>query len=533
MLNCVNYFAQSVNVFTFAIEEPRKYLIFTKSHSSTKITNLHPQRLISTPTSMRFFTFATVTACLLININLLAQTKLPEACKASPFKDIIKPDKPITGKKKALILLVDFQDVKMQPAHDRNFFDKICNRPGLNEPPYVGSVHDYFLDASRGQFDLSFDVVGPITMPNKLAYYGQNNPYLTDRKDIHCGEMIAQACTMADSQVDFKNYDWDDDGEIEMVFVIYAGHGENNSSDTNTIWPKQFNLLQSDFQNTLTLDGVKINTFACSCELNGEKGYEPTGIAAICHEFSHCFGLPDLYDPYGNFPTLGYWDLMDMGMYNQQGYCPAGYSAYERWYSGWLEPIELTEECEVLNLKPLSQGGEAYVIYNDANRNEFLMLENRQLSGWDSALPDHGLLITRINYDPQVWASNGVNSDYSHHCIKIFAADNDLEDNAGDTFRLPFNGEFSDTSYPSARTFFANTDGEKKFHKPIYDIRENSDGTVSFSFMKRSGIDELTADELAQIRDIFTLSGVRLSSLPEKGIVIVRLADGRVCKIAR
>jgi hypothetical protein len=72
---------------------------------------------------------------------------------------------------------------------------------------------------------------------------------------------------------------------------------------------------------------------------------------------------------------------MCLGSYNEDSCVPAGYTSYERWFSGWLTPVELNAPVTVTNMKPLTQKAEAYVIYNDAKEKgingEYYLLENR------------------------------------------------------------------------------------------------------------------------------------------------------------
>lgn len=220
--------------------------------------------------------------------------------------------------------------------------------------------------------------------------------------------MVAEACKLADATVNFKDYDWDGDGEVDQIFVLYAGHGEASWDDEDTIWPHAW-TLEDAADITLTLDGVRINSYACSCELGSDGKID--GIGTICHEFSHCFGLMDMYDTSysGNFGMCS-WSLMDSGGYNSNGFVPAGYTSFEKMSVGWKQPIEMTGDMEVQNLKPYSDGGEAYILYNEANRNEFFLLENRQNVGWDEGLEDNGLLAIHVDYDAGVWAYNEVNT---------------------------------------------------------------------------------------------------------------------------
>lgn len=451
---------------------------------------------------------------------------------------IVKPVDPVVGQKRGVIILVEFPDRKFTVENPGSWADSIANASGYSKGAYRGCVSDYFRDQSRGLLSLSFDVAGPVSMPKPLAYYGEKTPF---RPDAHAGEMIAEACRMASAIVDFRDYDWDGDGEVEMVFVIYAGYGEHVSHDTNLIWPKQGTLTLSDWGKPLELNGTIVDTFACSCELNGASGSEPAGIGAICHEFSHCFGLPDLYDKYGIGFGMGDWSLMDTGMYNADGYLPAGFTAYERWYSGWMDIIELKEPVCIRGMKPLSAGGEAYMVRNDAHPDEFYILENRQPVGWDAALPGAGLLITHVDYDPAEWRFNSVNSDDRHPRYYAVAADGrrDEETMAGDPFPCGGNTSFTDFTFPRAKLYNPSSDGRNLLGKPISGIRQNPDGTVDFDFMSADASVLQGTVSGAQV-DVYSPLGVLygrnisrndLSAFSGKGLLILVDADGRAEKI--
>lgn len=201
---------------------------------------------------------------------------------------------PMEGKKKGLVILVNFKDVKMQTKNPHETFYRYMNEEGYRENGQYGSVRDYFLSQSYGKFDFSFDVVGPVTLPNSMSYYGENrNGY-----DLRAGEMALDACKLAKDSVNFSDYDWDGDGEAEQIFVVYAGYAESNGAPANTVWPHQSYVQERDGSN-LVIDGTVVGKYACSSELTGTRGTVLSGIGTMCHEFSHCFGLPDFYDTYG------------------------------------------------------------------------------------------------------------------------------------------------------------------------------------------------------------------------------------------
>lgn len=396
----------------------------------------------------------------------------------------------VTGQRKGLVLLVNFKDKSMRSNNTREAFDDMFNKEGYTGNGNNGSVHDYFYDQSYGKFDLTFDVIGPVTVSERMSYYGGNN-YLGS--DSNPAAMVYEACKLADDEVNFADYDWDGDGEVDQVFVIYAGYSEAVGASSDCIWPHEWTLTSANLR--LTLDGVKINTYGCSSELTGTSGTKMDGIGTACHEFSHCMGLPDLYDTSDTGTNYGMdiWSLMDYGCYGGDGYRPVGYTSYERMVSGWLEPTVLNEPATITGMKSLMDKEEAYIIYNDKYDAEYFLLENRQLTNWDKSLPNSGMLVIHVDYDAISWASNVVNNTKNRQRCMVIAADNSYYGknsfSADNTDGDPYPGtsgntQLTDTSKPAAALYRYNTDGRKFMGKPITNIAEDyKTGDVSFDFM--------------------------------------------------
>ena len=407
------------------------------------------------------------------------------------------------GKKKGVIILVNFKDIAFQANHTNELYQKIANEPGYSEGKFKGSISDYFKAQSGNQFELDFDVVGPVTVSKNAKYYGENDD---NDNDMHPGEMICEAVELAKNMVsDWHQYDWDNDGKVDQVYIIYAGKGAADSDDENTIWPHAYDLYSSNYYGDGTgpvtvAEGLQVNTYACGCEVDGDNMIE--GIGTICHEFSHCLGYPDFYDiDYSGGQGMGSWDLMDSGNYNGGGYQPAGYTSYERWLAGWLTPIELDSvDVNVTNMKSLQNGGESYVIYNKGNKNEFLMLENRQRDNWDASLPDAGLLIVHCDYDKKAWDENGPNDDPDHQRMVVVPADGRYQygkymgqtyaTEEGDVFPQEdvdaFNKNFKAydmISKKAAKFFTKNTNGTFWIDSSVEGITQNEDGSISFNYV--------------------------------------------------
>lgn len=397
------------------------------------------------------------------------------------------------GVKKGLVVLVDFKNKKFADGHDLEYYKNVINGKDFSdeEEGYVGSVRDYFLAQSNGQFELDFDVVGPVTMSKNYGYYGNDGAYQKDEKVY---EMIKEACDGIQDKVNLKDYDWDGDGEADQVFFLYAGLGQASGGSAGTVWPHESELRYWPC-GVLSYSTGKINTYACANELQpetqGSSRYISAGIGTICHEFSHCLGFADMYDTTGGGGYgMSVFDVMDQGSYNGNGFVPCNYTAFERIYAGWVEAIELIDPATVKDMKSVSDYGRPFIMYNYKNTNEYFLLENRQNTGWDEGLyGSNGLLIVHVNYVPSRWANNSVNSSAEKiQCCTVVNADGSRENTQyslqGDLYPyevkgVTMNDEFTDESEPAAKLYTKNSDNSYALGIPITQIKR-SKGSVSF-----------------------------------------------------
>ena len=384
-----------------------------------------------------------------------------------------------TGTKRGLVILMEFPNQTFKTEHNQAFYNNLCNKVGFtyNEGMgHNGSVHDYFSAQSNGLFDLEFDVAGPYMANNNYDYYGKNTPY----KDYNVSALVREAVTAAKNDgVNFTSYDWDGDNYVDQVFILYAGDNEAYAgSDPNTIWPHESSIYRMSVGN-----GKYVQTYACASEMTSTL---PNGIGTFCHEFTHCLGIMDMYDSDyegsgGDAYGMGHWDTMAGGCDNNYGYTPAGYTSYEKWQCGWLAPTVLTGIQDITEMKALSESGEAYIIYNQGNSNEYYLLENRQKTGWDASLPAAGLLILHVDYDYSAWHSNDININPEHQRLTIFHADNTNGDYDEATDPYPYRkvNSLTNESTPAATVFNKNSDGSNYMNYPICQI-QMTDGLISF-----------------------------------------------------
>ncbi len=400
------------------------------------------------------------------------------------------------GSVNVAVLLVEYSDVKF--TFSKELVSDVLNKKDYEGYEYgsirsIGSAKDYFIDQSGGMFEPNFIVTDIVTLPNKMAYYGAND---SSGNDVRVGRMIADGLAAADANFDFSIFDNDGDGDAEFVYCIYAGFGESYAgNDENTVWPMSSELRYSVGRKTH--DGVRFNLFACSSEIALTEedaeyyGKALNGIGLVCHEFSHCLGLPDVYDvDYGGGSTFNYWDLMDSGNYSAEGYVPVGYSAYQRDFMGW-RPLVTLEEKGDYSMKPLTSGGNGYKFVNEANSDEYYIFENRKQEGWDTYLFGNGMLITHVDYSKTAWDNNEVNTNTSRLRYELIPADNEIlvfdgtnGAAAGESFRGDIwpgptgNTSFTDTSLPAAKWYTGGAVGNL-----LTGINLEND-IITFSFMR-------------------------------------------------
>lgn len=456
---------------------------------------------------------------------------------------------PATGSPKVPVLLVSFANKEFSVAEDdsavRAYYDLYCNgtRNGQNYRGHgsYGSIRDYFIAQSDSLFQPEFVVIGPVRLDQGYDYYGKNSG---NSIDIYYSKFRDEAVRKAVEQF---NVDWlglfdnRNKNQVDMVFFLFAGLGEANGGDENTIWPK-------DVGSSTTINKIRFASSACCNELRvtdtdslgNITATAADGIGIMCHELSHAMGLPDFYDTVGNGFGMDIWSVMDYGEYCSNGYCPVAYTAYERDFMGWRPLIPLTD-AGVYEMAPISAGGMAYKVTNDQNPDEYYILENRQKRGWDVSLGNlgHGMMVTHVDYKSNLWNANDVNVDSAHQHMTIIAANNryvgtTISRNmdewlltwSGNLYPFEQNDSLTDFSTPPSAVFTTN----RLMHKPIYDIQENAEtGMVRFSYLTKNptGAEAvMPAQERRADHRIYDLSGRRLGkALPRKGIYI---QDGKV-----
>ena len=186
----------------------------------------------------------------------------------------------------------------------------------------------------------------------------------------------------------------------------------------------------------------------------------------------------------------GEWDIMSGGSYLNNGITPAGYNAFERYVLGFATPAEINAEGNY-TLNPFDTSNECLILQS-GTQDELFFIENRQLQGWDSYLPGHGMLVWRADLsDSYVWENNLVNvtPDNMHFELLNAAPGRSLE-----TAYAPFpgNGNICDLTTDAQPALVSS----KRTYEPfnLYDITESADGVISFEATKELKYKRLTED---------------------------------------
>ena len=449
------------------------------------------------------------------------RSRLPRREEENPT-----PQVPTLGSPRIPIILVNYTDVHFIDENPVSTFE---NQFNLKE---YSSLH-YFESQSRGKFSPRFDILGPVNLPQDRAFYGTNKYVYGQEVDTQLGTMIYDACTGL-PDVDFSNYDNDDDGYVDVVVVLFAGVGEAQAWRTvpESVWPCQWDMQESldwgcSTVGPFELNGVTIDKYAVFNELEGSNDYSTTidGVGTFCHEFGHCLGLPDFYSTVGGgIYGMNAWDIMDVGCYLDNAHRPCGYTSYERHFMGWMDLIEPEENTQYFMLPLNTDDGTAVKVTNDANADEYYLLDYRAKTGWDEFLPAEGIMILHVDYDKTAWDENTPNNNRNHPRMSLIPADNVLSSytNRYDLWPQGDLDSLTNNSIPPAMVYTGGF-----MNKPITGMTV-ADGVASFWYMK-SNVNpyDVNRDGEVNIADVSTLIDAILDNQGDPAIFDVN-HDGEV-----
>ena len=441
---------------------------------------------------------------------------------------------PTSGRPHTLVILVEYQDYRFNVDNPLEYFEDFLNGDEFRRDDATGSVRQYYIENSMGQFQPTFDVYGPVLLKNNRKYYGGGD-------ERYAYQMVTESVAALDDSVDFSIYDHNEDGYVDNVYIIYADTGQADGGGADAVWPYSWELESEGVY--LVADGVKFNSYGCSNEITPRR--KMAGIGTFTHEFGHVLGLPDLYNTVNSYDmtTPTSWSVMDNGNYLNDSRTPCNFSSFERYSLGWLSPEEILCSGDY-SLGPLPATNKAYIMTTEANTDEFYIADYRVQEGWDTALPSEGMLFWHVQFVQRVWDENEVNNNMYHQFVELVRADDMAQSNSlmGD----PFPGHFGITEFvfggkPSlqawdgsqlnvtALTDIREEEGEVKFHAQLSE--ERGESGIGDLIGEESGfrVDGRTIISITVDSPVFDIFGRKVASLvPGKsvslspGIYIIR-----------
>lgn len=351
---------------------------------------------------------------------------IPPANISNTFRRVVDKrqnvgNTPVVGERHALVILMQYQDVKFKCSKDA--FDYLFNSLEYKDNGATGSVRDFYRFASQGQLDYISDIYGPFTSSYPMRFYGANDAMGNDANPM---ELCKEALQNLPEDLDLSLYDNDGDGIIDNVHIIYAGYGEEAGASSAAIWAHEYPHQLSANNGS----GITVAGYSCSPELRGNTNANITNIGVICHELGHALGAMDYYDTNygtgGEYLGTGQWDIMASGSWNNDGKTPPNFNPYVRsCVFGWNKQELLSPNMQVCLPKMELDNAEQTVIYRLETNDEddYFLLENRQKVSFDEAIPGEGLLIYHVHPDIEKYTkSNTVNATHPQCLYPVCAS---------------------------------------------------------------------------------------------------------------
>lgn len=292
------------------------------------------------------------------------------------------------------VILMEFADNEFTIQSPASQFDKMLNQKGYSDNGGTGSVRDYYIDNSHGQYTPVFEVFSPVKLQKSLLDYNFDKNNGGDLGNAALA--IADAARLLDDQIDFSKYDSDNDGRVDMILVYYPGHNPAEGGPASNIWPHQWSVMGKQ---VVYLDGTVLDRYFCTSELKGSAGSTMCGIGTTSHEFAHSLGLPDFYDVNydedGTSLCLVDYSLMCSGCYNNDGRTPPYLNIEERMMLGWVENDALRDLPAGVVGIPSIDNDVAYKSQTSAE-GEYFVYECRDGSSWDSFVPP-GMIVYHVD----------------------------------------------------------------------------------------------------------------------------------------
>jgi len=345
---------------------------------------------------------------------------------------------PATGDVKVLVFVVDFVDSQItETTKVMDDVDLAFN--GNSEDIDFESLHSYYSLSSYGKLNLTADIFGVYRATHNSSYYEQLNEnfyatdpytgeYLYNDAPHPDSDLIYELLEFYDNQINYNDYDQNQDGFIDGIYVLY-NHEISYESGSDLWWAYQYYYWYED-----SFDGVYPNYYVWSGIDFFYEGDENVNARTIIHETGHMLGLDDYYDYYSD-------DLNNSGGLGtfMMDHTIGDHEPFSKILLGWITPIVI-ERTMVIDLERFLVNGEVLLIidtWNNTIFDEYFLVmyytpEGLNELDQDDIFTDSGILIFHISaeigngYDSESYyysIFNNNNTDTKNKLIKIIEAD--------------------------------------------------------------------------------------------------------------
>ena len=245
---------------------------------------------------------------------------------------------PSTGNVRALVVPINFYS---KNKTDENWQQINLAFNGDKEDTAIYSVKSYYEESSYHKLHLSFDVANWYLPHQGGTYYEKYSDSAIDGLSLLIEELLSDL----NDDYDYKNYDSDNDGYIDALWLVY----NKPSSASSDFWWAYTGM--TSISKKWDDKKVKYFSFAPLDSLKNELD-----ATTFIHETGHLFGLDDYYSysEYQNGGLYGF-DMMDKNK--------GDHASISKILLGWTKPRVVTESGEY-TLNPFVNSGDVLLVAN-------------------------------------------------------------------------------------------------------------------------------------------------------------------------
>ena len=369
---------------------------------------------------------------------------------------------PSTGNRKAIVIPVEFKTHRTMLGKTFGPFkdeDLAKIEPGFNgdsESTGFESVSSFYYKSSYGKLNIDFDITEVITLKDTFINY--------QKREYGTYDIINEALEALDSTIDFSQYDTNNDGKIDGVYIVYSvpygGSPNANGIDRVSGYDEDFWWAWVDWalDDSIEVDGVKANYFMWASvdffndELTDDE-YIDVNATTFIHETGHMLGLDDYYDyeydyhvergevvSTGFIGGVGGADLMDATV--------GDHTPISKILLDWITPTVVTESgtYQLVSLQDSVGEGQHQVLlipkaWNDSYFFEYYLVDfytptglNEAFKGYKGLFTESGVRIYHIDatvsskegdqFNKDYWTLFSYNNSTSEHLfIKLMEGD--------------------------------------------------------------------------------------------------------------